>query len=303
MGAVVRNLYLVNGRWKYRKVIPARLREHIDGGISEFVRWLGPAAGTRPTPEILRKLAAVEAECASLIAVAEKRASGQFDELNAEAVAHIIAQARSEMLEEDEEDRFDPAEDHLYEAIRAQLQARGVGANNASPDRRWSNRQENLEGALDFWRHEYARGQISDFVADEVRDRCAASGLYVDPASLGFRRLGRAYLALLIEVAEAGLKRQRGEVVPTPVPPAPKDADQLRGVPDQTITGLVADWWKEAERAGRTISTHEAYERVVRQFAAFLDHDDARPVAQQSQHRMYRPAPHPRAAEKPSGIS
>src|SRR5690606_7407492 len=90
-----------------------------------------------------------------------------------------------------------------------------------------------------------------------------------------------AYLALLIEVAEAGLKRQRGEVVPTPEPPAPKDADQLRGVPDQTITGLVGGWWKEAERAGRTISTYEAYERVARHFAAFLDHDDANAVSQE----------------------
>ena len=277
MGVVVRNLDNVKGRWKFRKVIPARLRPHIDGNITEFVRWLGEGA-CQPGPDILRMYAAYAAECNAMIEVAEKRASGRFDDLNAETIAHIIATARSELLEEDEEARFDETENALFEAVREQLSDVAFVA-NPDPDRRWNERQEELEATLALWRHEYARGRISDFVAEEALDRCSAHGLYVDPASIGFRRLAKAYLALLIETGEASLKRQRGELVQTPEPPAPKQVEQLRGVPDQTITGLVADWWKEAKAAGRSVSTHEAYERVARQFAEYLQHDDANVVS------------------------
>lgn len=51
MGAVVRNLDNVKGRWKYRKVIPVRLRPHIDGNITEFVRWLGEGTGQKGVQE------------------------------------------------------------------------------------------------------------------------------------------------------------------------------------------------------------------------------------------------------------
>jgi len=283
MGAVVRNLYNVNGRWKYRKVVPVRLRSHVssgprakaDGGLTEFVRWLGPGKG-HPSPAILRKYAAVDAECTMLLALAEKRAAGQFDELGPETVAHIIAYERSSLLESDEEARFDDSEDDLFDNMREQVRAAMVTP-VTGPDRRWNKRQESLETALPAWRYEYGRGQLSEFVVDEVLDVCAAHGLHVDAQSLGFRRLAKAYLALLIEVAEASLKRQQGEVVPTPTPPAPKSAEQLR-VPDQTLTGLVEDWWKEAKAAGRAVSTYEAYERAARQLAVFLGHDDASAV-------------------------
>ena len=277
---IVQNLSLVKGRWKYRKVIPARLRPHIDGNITEFVRWLGQGKG-HPSPEILTKYAAFAAECDALIGLAEKRLAGAFDELSAETIAHIIANARSEMLEEDESGRFDDMADVQFEALNDQLSIDGVEfAANPDTDRRWNNRQEDTEGTLAVWRHEYARGQISEFVSEEAFDRCTSLGLYVDRSSIGFRSLAKAYLALLIEIGEATLKRQRGEPVPTPPPPAPKAVEQLRGVPEQTLSGLVADWWKEAKAGGRTVSTYEAYERAARQLADFLKHDDANRVSQ-----------------------
>jgi integrase len=46
----------------------------------------------------------------------------------------------------------------------------------------------------------------------------------------------------------------------------------------QTITGLAEGWWREAEAAGRAVSTHEAYQRVAQQLSEFLGHDDARAV-------------------------
>ena len=42
-----------------------------------------------------------------------------------------------------------------------------------------------------------------------------------------------------------------------------------------SLRGLVEDWWREAEKAGRTISTYESYRRTFHNFADFLKHDDA----------------------------
>lgn len=282
MGVMVDNLYHIKGRWKFRKVIPVRLRPHIDGNITEFVRWIGPG-GAKASPEILRKASEAQSECATLMQMAEKRAAGSFDELTAETVAHVIATARSALLQEDEDDRWDgeAAEAAFGEVARQLADSAVVHAANPDDDRLWNNRQEAHEDSLAAWRHDYARGRASHFVNEEVVDRCADLGLHVDPTSPGFRRLAMAYLALLIETSEASLKRQRGEIVPTPEPPAPRTPSELKAprVP-QSITGLVADWWKEADGAGRSASTHDAYSRAARQLAAFLGHDDARRVTQ-----------------------
>ncbi len=42
-----------------------------------------------------------------------------------------------------------------------------------------------------------------------------------------------------------------------------------------SLKGLVEDWWREAEAAGRKPSTHESYRNTMARFAAFLKHDDA----------------------------
>lgn len=260
MGHLVQNLYLVKNRWKYRRGIPERLRPHIDGQITEFVRWLGSHEGQdkNPPPSITARYSKVASECAALIAMAEKRASGHFDALNAETIAHIIATARHELLDEDEEGRWD--------------------ADTEDSERHWTKRQENLEVSLSAYQQEYARGQVDEFTQDEAVDRCAALGLRVDTGSDGFRKLARAYLGVLIEATEKALQRQNGAPIPTPAPPPPIAAHAVRKPSGQTITGLAKDWWKEAEKAGRSISTHEAYTRVAKQFSGFLGHDDANAV-------------------------
>ena len=123
MAAVVKYLHRINGRWKYRRAIPARLRPHIDGNIREFVRWIGRASlNGQPSPEVLRRYVEVGEECAALLEMAKKRASGTFDQLTSEVIEHFVATARSHMLEADEEERFDESEDELFEAVKTQLE-------------------------------------------------------------------------------------------------------------------------------------------------------------------------------------
>lgn len=275
MGAIVRNVYHRDGRWKFRKVIPAKLRPHIDGQPREFIRSLG-SGGKQPPPDVLAKYAKVSAECDALLTLAKKRAAGAFDDLRAEMVAHIVATERHQMLHEDEEERFDGVADALFHSVAGQLQEVNDVTANQNPDRAWQKRQESAEAAVEVWRHQYARGHISPFLSDELEDLCAKHGLNVEVGGLGFRRLARAYLEMLIEVTEATLKRQRGEVVATPDAPAeeiPRSTDR-----NQTITGLVDLWWVEAQAAGRSKSTYDANERAARYLVEFLGHDDASAV-------------------------
>lgn len=58
------------------------------------------------------------------------------------------------------------------------------------------------------------------------------------------------------------------EQAPVNEPPSPSSSAK------DTLTVLLADWWVEAKAGERTVSTHESYGRTIRQFAAFLGHDD-----------------------------
>lgn len=58
---------------------------------------------------------------------------------------------------------------------------------------------------------------------------------------------------------------------------APELATQKTKV---SLTGLVEEWWKEAERTGRSQSTHEGYARVFANLSRFLKHDDATRVSE-----------------------
>lgn len=58
--------------------------------------------------------------------------------------------------------------------------------------------------------------------------------------------------------------------------PAAQPVNASRELPAKvSLTGLVADWWKEAEATGRKASTHQSYRNTMVSLVAFLEHDDA----------------------------
>ena len=54
---------------------------------------------------------------------------------------------------------------------------------------------------------------------------------------------------------------------------SPQAAEGTKG--KTSITGILADWWREAQATGRKPSTYESYSNTVDNFVAFLGHDDA----------------------------
>lgn len=56
---------------------------------------------------------------------------------------------------------------------------------------------------------------------------------------------------------------------------APEAASQSKPSPSVSLQGLFDDWWREAERAGKSPSTKESFGKAVSTLGEFLDHDDA----------------------------
>jgi hypothetical protein len=260
VGIVVQNLYRVGNRWKFRKVVPQKLRPFVDGQLTEFVRWLGQ--GDQQTAEIIKNHAAALSECEALLDVARKRAEGRYDELTAEVIAHLIAVARTDILLEDEDDRFDEEADHLFAGVGRQLSTVPDSSSNPDADRRWNNRQDTLEGLLADFRHDYARGAIGPAVTSEAEDLCLSQGLYPDLNGLGFRRLCKAYLMMSIEVIEAQMERQAGKIVATPAPPKAQSVQEVAAEGD--MLRKMAE--KKLGAVKRSGATSEATETALRLF-------------------------------------
>jgi hypothetical protein len=260
VGIVVQNLYRVGNRWKFRKVVPQKLRPFVAGQLTEFVRWLGQ--GEQQTAEIIKNHASALSECEALLDVARKRAEGRYDDLTAEVIAHLITIARTDILLEDEDERFDEEADHLFAGVRHQLGSVPGSSSNRDTDRRWNKRQETLEGLLMDFRHDYARGNIGPAVTSEAEDLCLSQGLHPDLNGLSFRRLCKAYLMMSIEIIEAQLERQAGKIVATPAPPKAQSV-QLVAAEGNTLRQMAEKKLGAVKRSG---ATSEATETALKLF-------------------------------------
>lgn len=59
-----------------------------------------------------------------------------------------------------------------------------------------------------------------------------------------------------------------------------RDTAQAGSLP-APLSALIEAWWNEAERTGKSASTHASYAHAVRLLAAFLKHEDAHRITKQ----------------------
>lgn len=91
----------------------------------------------------------------------------------------------------------------------------------------------------------------------------------------------RAFAEALRDASVLRQRQATGDYSPDPkaarfpewVDPSP--TTPIKPTAALSLTGIVEDWWREAEAAGRTISTYESYRNTMARFVAFLGHDDA----------------------------
>ncbi|WP_244491470.1 tyrosine-type recombinase/integrase [Bosea sp. Root381] len=121
--------------------------------------------------------------------------------------------------------------------------------------------------------------------ADEL---IAAKALIIDADSRA--RLLEAIARVKRDVALVLERRAEGDYAPDPgaakfpawqapstTASAPQKAEHAAkaGGGKTSLTGIPADWWKEAQATGRKLSTYESYSHTIDSFVAFLGHNDA----------------------------
>ncbi|HZP75851.1 MAG TPA: recombinase XerD [Pseudolabrys sp.] len=108
----------------------------------------------------------------------------------------------------------------------------------------------------------------------------------------GIVRIDEPSMALLVEafwhaLRDAFASRKRNaEGDYSPDPKAQRFPEWQSAAADRpviaigtSLSGLVQDWWREAQRTGRKPSTFESYSKTMEAFANFLGHDDAASVS------------------------
>ena len=106
----------------------------------------------------------------------------------------------------------------------------------------------------------------------------------VTPRSRGL--LLMEFSKALAEGMAAGANKASGDYRPdpnaerfpawqAPVPPAPLPTPAPKAKPAVSLRPLFESWWREAEAAGRSVSTRASYETAVERLIAFLGHEDA----------------------------
>ena len=136
-----------------------------------------------------------------------------------------------------------------------------------------------------------ARRDMEEWCTDQADAVLKQRGIVVDQSDR--RKLARAVAAVMqraslaLRAAAQGKSLDVGQhpVAPQTFPSSPM-AGQPYGtaattLPPAKLSALVEAWWREAERTGKSASTHAAYAHAFRLLTAFLGHDNAHRVTKQ----------------------
>ncbi|POR45065.1 DUF6538 domain-containing protein [Bosea psychrotolerans] len=236
------------GVYWFRKAVPKDLREAL--GKTEFIQSLR----TKDVAEARK----AHAELAAVIEARWGSLRGGTQRLTTEQIAALAGEV-------------------YQDAIAA------YGADPGEPEG-WEGSQDLLEDALDTVEVNAAQGlaKLEKAIGSDLDGRLGRRGLRVDADT---RERVLLQVALALHRASGALRRRaQGDYSPDPGAsrfPEWKATEAPKAVTPAgktSLTGILADWWKEAQATGRKPSTHESYSNTVDGFVAFLGHDDATQV-------------------------
>lgn len=215
------------GILRYRRVFPVELRPFIATATGKPRTELKVSLGARDidSPGATERYRAAKRRYRELVAHARKAADGQYDELTAPMIAHLVAQYRAMELGDDAAGRFEPGVQQRGRLVTDLMDRGGMALEPHRPAARWTLGPKLAHRtALEAYRAFAADGDLEGIMDawSGPADRLAASnGLNVDKAASSFRELCIALNDGAIEVHAAILQRFEGVAVPTPEHPAP----------------------------------------------------------------------------------
>ncbi|WP_354292215.1 site-specific integrase [Sphingomonas sp. PvP055] len=282
MGITVKHiLKLGAGRMSYRRAYPVALRPHIAG---EPVQ-LKVALGLEGSPGFLSRYEEAEGRYRDIVTMAKRRAAGAFDALDSATIAYLAETFRVQLLQDDDEARWDTEERDQYRSITADLEARGVPHiapwKGKEAQRFAAKARARLAESLPLYRGLRGNGDLNGIVVlwmDEALTLLEAAELAVAPDALKpFQHLCRAMNDAAISAGEAMLQRLDGFDIPTPASPEPLGD---RPVPTPAAEGvaavpLLATFESYAQAQGMTPGVRAEWRNYVRRLIDFLGHDDA----------------------------
>ncbi|MAW85960.1 MAG: hypothetical protein CMJ42_05445 [Phyllobacteriaceae bacterium] len=249
-----------NGRWHARKIIPAELRTYFDNKW-ELSRPLGS-----DKREANRQLPIVMAEFESRIAAARRKHEGDRLErvtgararypltIEQMALAHYLSE-----LDHDTRERTFPDQSKIADISWSRPAFKQVLIRAAS-------------------------GRISNEEMDAVVGW--AINTFAARGNHSFERFGTEWRSLGMAIATAQLEalaredeRNSGDFTGEPVHSMLKDTTGLDlSLEPVSLTGLLDDFLKEREAGGRGREARRKWTPTIKDFVAFIGHDDARRV-------------------------
>lgn len=278
MGVLVRYVREKQGRLEYRRVVPEALQAHFPEARRNFIRPLGK--GTFSDPKIAGRYASAAKEWDALVEIAIMRRDNQYSAISSKLLEYFGELVRYEWLKGDEDHRTDTGnEDQLFGLVKGDITAKDIKVVSCDDsDRRWRKTEETLaEGSgwdetdqslYQYYQACYAKGIISDIVADEVDRMCNDLQLMPDKKSAAYRKLHICFLENALDAMDIIRERQKGKRIPTPPEPADTSSEELEA--DEKSIREIAELWHNREKSGA--STVQAVDTALRLLEGHLGH-------------------------------
>jgi len=194
-------------------------------------------------------------------------------ELSEQEIERLSNYYFASLLEEDEEARLDDlGEEEMFQQITRELAEAGEDAVSPFPaavrpafglsERQLYRKQESVAWALPAAKKALARGDLS-FVQFELDDFLDGCDVNLDKASVSYRRLGYVFLKRQVEYLEAVDRRNRGEVVETPLLVDPVQ-EQKKDARTGGSLSAAMEGWKKARQPGPNVISE--YAHAIRRF-------------------------------------
>ncbi|WP_238542202.1 site-specific integrase [Sphingomonas sp. PAMC 26621] len=269
------------GRVSFRRAYPIALRPYIAG---EPVQ-LKVSLGLEGSPGFLSRYEEAEGRYRDTVAMAQRKASGAFDTLDSATIAYLAEAFRVQLLQADDDARWDTEERELYRSVAQDLERRGVPVvvtwKGREAQRFADKARARLAESLPIYRGLRGDGDLDGILViwmEDALDLLEGLGMAVAPDAVApFKLLCRALNDAAISAGDAMQKRLEGLEVPTPDAPPPL-VERAASVPVVEVVPtvpLLATFDNYANAQGMTPGVREEWRNYVRLLIGFLGHDDA----------------------------